>query len=176
MRKGRKIATILGGIGVVVVFVLISWMATETGIEFTSEPSFCGSCHVMTPMVDAYQESVHGGNNPFGVAARCTDCHTDHRNAFTLLWSKGRSGIHDIWVVLTQDEFALDWEANRQRRAEFVYDSGCLQCHRNLAAISSGHDAHAKYFAGAVQSKCVDCHENVGHKNLRRHLSAGWQR
>ena len=171
MRIGKtKIAYIIGALAVLAVVVPLVWGGVETTIEATSRPEFCGSCHVMEPMVAAYHASVHGGNNPYGVAARCTDCHTSHTNAFSYLASKTRSGFIDTAVTWTSNEFALDWQANRARRAEYVYDSGCLQCHANLKDIPAGHDAHAKYLAGTINAKCVDCHEGVGHEGLNKYL------
>ena len=168
--SGKKILYVVGGLVAASLLAAVAWMAVDTGIEATSQPAFCGVCHVMQPMVAAYHDSVHGGNNPYGVAAKCTDCHTDHRNAFTLLMSKTQSVLHDTWIALTMDEFALDWQANRERRDEYVYDAGCLQCHSNLQSIAAGHGAHAKYFSGIIDAKCVDCHQGVGHEGLNKYL------
>src|SRR3989304_3891131 len=37
-------------------------------LEYTSKPSFCGSCHIMRPYVDSWATSTHNRVN-------CTDCH-----------------------------------------------------------------------------------------------------
>ncbi|HFC10528.1 MAG TPA: cytochrome C [Chloroflexi bacterium] len=168
--SGKKILYVIGGLLAVSVLAAVAWMVVDTGIEATAHAAFCGTCHVMQPMVAAYHDSVHGGNNPYGVAAQCSDCHVNHSNAFAYLVSKSESGIHDTWIALVMDEFTLDWQANRERRAEYVYDSGCLQCHTNLQSIAAGHDAHAKYFDGLIDAKCVDCHPGVGHENLNKYL------
>ena len=55
-------------------------MAVETGIEVTSRATFCGSCHSMEPMVNSYRDNSHGGDNPRGITAACTDCHVSHEN------------------------------------------------------------------------------------------------
>lgn len=172
MRFSKKTLYIIIGIVVVALLIPLTWAGVETGIEFTSQPEFCGSCHVMKPMVAAYRDSVHGGNNPYGVAAKCTDCHTSHTNAFSYLASKTQSGITDIWVNTFGNPSALDWQANRERHDEYVYDSGCLQCHKNLLQIAAGRGAHEKYFSGTINAKCVDCHGGVGHENLNKYLLA----
>ncbi len=170
MKRRKQILYVLGGLALLFLVLTVGWMVTEAGFEATSNAEFCGLCHVMQPMVAAYQDSVHGGNNPAGVAASCSDCHVDHSNPVAYYYTKARSGTIDTWVALTSNEFAIDWQARREERDRFVYDSGCLQCHSNLENISAGKDAHAKYFAGLIDAQCVDCHESVGHANLNEHL------
>ncbi len=172
MRVSKKSIYIIVGIIAVALLIPLAWVGVETGIEATSQPGFCGSCHVMKPMVEAYHHSVHGGNNPYGVAAKCTDCHTSHTSAFSYLLSKTKSGSVDIWVNTLGNPKKLDWQANLERRDEYVYDSGCLQCHKNLQQIAAGHGAHEKYFAGVIDAKCVDCHQGVGHEGLNKYLMA----
>ncbi len=170
MEKRKKIFKWLSGIGIFTVLVIISWMVTETGIEISSHADFCNVCHAMEPMVKSYRDSVHGGNNPRGIMAACTDCHTSHENVVAHFFTKARSGTHDIWTTLVRDESTLDWQAKREEHNAYVYDSGCLTCHRNLKAVTAGKGEHAKYFAGIVDSQCVDCHEGVGHENLNMYL------
>jgi len=170
MNKRKKIFYWTGGIVGFFVLVTLSWMVMETSIEVSSHADFCIVCHAMEPMVKSYHDSVHGGNNPRGIMAACTDCHTSHTNVVSQLYTKARSGTHDIWVTVTRDESTLDWQEKRTHHDEFVYDSGCLSCHRNLEQVTAGHGEHAKYFAGLVDSQCVDCHEGVGHENLNMYL------
>lgn len=74
----------------------------------------------------------------------------------------------------------IDWHGNRENRARFVYDSGCLSCHKYLdqrtQANSKAFRPHRDYFASNDQLRCVGCHENVGHKRLGYHLEKmGWK-
>ncbi len=170
MKGKRRIAYILAGIAAVLILAVVAWMVMETGVEVTSHAGFCGTCHAMEPMVASYKESIHGGNNPYGVAADCTACHTSHKNVVDFFFAKARSGTHDIWVTLVTDELNRDWQAKREHRDEYVYDSGCLTCHSNLETITAGHGVHAKYFAGQTDRKCVDCHPGVGHEGLNKYL------
>ena len=149
--------------------MIISWMFVETSIEVTSDAFFCGTCHAMKPMVTAYRDSIHGGDNTLGIMAACTDCHVSHENVFAHFIGKARSGTHDIWVTLTTDTSKIDWEKKRLEREEYVYDSGCLSCHRNLESATQGEE-HQRYFDGITDSKCVTCHEEVGHSNINRYL------
>ena len=168
MKKSKKIFVWLGSIGGLFLLAIISWMAVETGIEISSNASFCGTCHVMEPMILAYKDSIHGGDNDLGIMAACTDCHVSHESMLAHFVGKARSGTHDIWVELTTDTSKMDWEKKRLERENYVYDSGCQTCHRNLEAASLKE--HENYFAGVTDSKCVTCHEEVGHSNISKYL------
>jgi len=170
MRKRKKIFYWLGGVATFFAIMIVSWMAVETGIEVSSRASFCITCHAMEPMVKSYRDSTHGGNNPRGITAACTDCHVSHENLFAHFVSKARSGTHDVWVTLTTDEMAIDWQAKREEHNEFVYDSGCLTCHQELEKATQSKAQHTNYFADTTNSQCVDCHEEIGHSNLNKYL------
>lgn len=156
--------------------VLASWLVTDTIIHSTSSEEFCGGCHTMAPMVASYREDVHGGAGERGVEARCIHCHVAHQNSFSYMTTKASFGLHDAWAQLTYDIDAIDWEAKREHREDFVFDSGCLSCHADLQraseATAKSFVAHRPYFLGTVESRCATCHPRVGHKNLSTHLAA----
>jgi cytochrome c-type protein NapC len=146
-----------------------AWMLMETMLVATSGPAFCTTCHTMAPFARTFRADVHGGNNPNGTAALCTDCHLRHDNLVTYLWTKARFGAHDVWAQLTYDLDAIDWRAGLARRAEYTFDSGCLKCHRALADVRGNQRAfvaHRPYFLGEIERKCVACHPHVGHRGL----------
>ena len=130
----------------------------------------------MAPMVASYREDLHGGAGKRGIQARCIQCHAAHQNSFSYMMTKARFGVHDAWAHLTYDVESIDWEAKRERREDFVFDSGCLSCHADLQraseATAKSYIAHRPYFLGTVQSRCATCHQHVGHKNLSTHLAA----
>lgn len=153
-----------------------SWLFTEVMIEQTGDEAFCTGCHSMKPMAAAYRASLHGGNNSHGVQAICVDCHLPHDNPAVYLYQKGITGLRDIWAEYTSDVSAIDWEAKRAHREEFVYDSGCLHCHKNLQNATEANNkafvAHKPYFLGTVETRCVSCHQHVGHKDLSQYLQS----
>ncbi len=169
MAKAKKFLYWPAGLVIVFLLTMISWMTIETGIEVTSDAFFCNKCHAMEPMVLAYRDSIHGGDNTLGIMAACTDCHVSHESLFAHFAGKAKSGTHDIWVTLTTDTTKIDWEEKRLEREEYVYDSGCMTCHRNLEAATWGEE-HQHYFDGITDSKCVTCHEEVGHSNINKYL------
>ncbi len=136
-------------------------------IEKTSGVEFCSSCHSMKAMVAAYENSSHGGNNKNGFKAKCTACHLPHDNVLHYVLIKAESGTKDVlgeifWV----DNF--DFLGNLQHRQEFVYSSGCMECHDLDAMkyeIPKAYLAHRDFRNGVVKS-CVKCHEHVGHKDI----------
>lgn len=170
MKIGKKTYSWFGVISVLLLLIVASWMIVETGVEVSSRANFCGTCHAMEPMVNSYHDSIHGGNNPRGITAACTDCHVSHENVYTHFVGKAQSGTHDVWVTLTKNEADLDWQAKRADHNEYVYDSGCLTCHQKLEEATAGGKFHDTYFEGKTGSQCVDCHSEVGHDGLNKYL------
>ena len=172
-RKFFKLTLIIS-IGILVGMLLS--LFTAHMVEETSDEKFCGSCHSMEPMVKAFKNDIHGGNNRVGFRATCTDCHLPHDGVANYMFQKSLTGMHDVWVETFGDTENINWEEKRKHRKHFVYDSGCLRCHKNLKdATASNHKAfiaHKAYFMkkNELDLNCVSCHENVGHKNLSEYL------
>lgn len=163
----------LGGIAV------LSWAAMDTAFHATSDYEFCTSCHAYAPIAAAYRESPHGGNNEVGFRAACNDCHLPHDNALHYFLIKAKHGVVDPTMELLKEPHEIDWHAIRERRTEFVYDSGCLECHKYLREATEGNRrafrSHKRYFNDPDDYSCVECHEDAGHNRLGYHLEqAGW--
>lgn len=175
-RGAIKWILLAAGVGI---FAAASWAIIDTGMQATGDYEFCTSCHSMAPIAAAYREDLHGGDNPAGWRAACTDCHLPHSNAVYYLVMKAKHGVVDPFMEMTHQPLEIDWVNNRQRRAEFVYDSGCLHCHKYLETATESNGKaflpHRDYFAGRTDKTCVECHQHVGHKNLGLHLEEqGW--
>lgn len=151
------------------------WILTETAIQASSGKAFCGRCHSMQPFVASYEQGIHGGINPRGVVAECVDCHLPHDSPTNYLVAKVKAGAHDAWSHMLSVFKEPDWIGNLERRADFVYDSGCLTCHVQLEQAPGENQAaqvsHQAYFSGDGSAACVDCHQHIGHKDLLAHLS-----
>ncbi len=164
-----------GAGGALVAWALMGWVATEEVFHATDGAGFCGTCHVMAPMIAAYEQDPHGGVNANGIQATCLDCHLPHESAWGYAWAKAQTGTHDVWAQWTYDLEAIDWEAKRERREEFTYDSGCLNCHQNLEratmASNKAFVAHRPYFQKTTRQTCVSCHPHVGHHELSEQLA-----
>ena len=158
----------------------LAWAVMDTMIHATGDHAFCSSCHSHEPIGDSYLEDIHGGNNPVGFRATCSQCHIPQDNSLHYLWVKGVHGVVDPVMEMLKDPHDIDWHGNRERRAEYVYDSGCLSCHLYLEKATEGNRmasrAHSRYFSEPGARQCVDCHENVGHNRLDYHLDRlGWK-
>lgn len=151
----------------------IIWGITEVAIEKTSDHQFCGSCHSMEPMVKSFLLDTHGGNNPAGIQAHCTDCHLPHSDPFTYLKQKSINGAWDVWKEHIVGADDVDWHAKREQRESYTYISGCLHCHNqiennSLATLSTPATwvAHGPMIRGERDNNCLECHQHVGHHNL----------
>ena len=144
-------------------------------IQKTADDKFCATCHTMQPMIDAYHDDVHGGNNSYGFKAKCLDCHLPHNSLAGYIWAKAQTGTHDVWAELTYDKSKIDWHEKRAERSRFTYDSGCIHCHEDLEDKTMGNTkafvAHKAYFLKSTTKTCVDCHKHVGHHLLGKHLN-----
>ena len=177
IRRLLVVAFALAGVGVA---VAASWMAVDTVIHATGDYEFCTGCHSHAPIGSSYREDLHGGNNPSGWRASCSDCHIPQDNALHYLWVKGIHGVVDPTMEILKDPYDIDWHGNRARRAEYVYDSGCMSCHLYLEEKSLANAKaflpHRRYFS-SEDLTCVECHQHVGHARLGHHLEAmGWHK
>ena len=152
------------------------WILAQYGIERTSGVEFCTSCHSMQPMAESYSMDVHGGRSVHGVQANCSDCHLPHDSPLNFMLAYWQRLIGDAWVELIHGSESIDWKMLRNARESYVFDSGCLTCHRNLLEAfprnADAYAAHEPFFLDETPTKCVSCHSAVGHKNLGAFLRA----
>ncbi len=160
---------LFGGI-IGIVLTAITVLASGYMINFTNTDTFCVSCHVMTPFRSSWQDAVHGGQNPQGLAAQCVDCHLPHGDFFEFFTVKATTGANDIIHNFYIDEKTYDWaEAAEKNRPKFTFDSACRKCHHVLdppGIKRGGFLAHRAYLRGDTKKMCSECHPHVGHKNM----------
>lgn len=102
-----KILLLLAGLSIVLLAVSVF------GMEQTSKPSFCQSCHVMKPALQTWTESSHQNIS-------CTKCHADKGIKGKIVSKLG--GLRQVWVVMTQDPKPEEIQAE-------VPKGRCLTCH-----------------------------------------------
>ena len=161
--------------------IAASWALMDTGIHMTGDDEFCTGCHSHKPIGTSYRDSLHGGNNKQGWRATCSQCHISHDSSLHYLWVKGVHGVVDPVMELLKDPYDIDWHGRREKREHYVYDSGCLSCHKNVEQQSLANPKaflpHRDYFANPDQHQCVSCHKHVGHDVLGIHLEQmGWEK
>lgn len=124
--------------------VLIGLAVVGVGAwEFTSSPSFCGSCHEIAPSVQGWRESAHADK------AKCMDCHSEAGFVGEALTHLG--GVQEAYMHLTEKPQQSDIHG-------FVPSERCLACHEKdwdkLPAAHPRKDAH-----------CGVCHRGTAHTN-----------
>ena len=166
--NGRRLLIL--GVVAGVFLTLVAVLASAFVVEATSTDRFCTQCHVMIPFKQAWEDSVHGGNNPQGFKAQCTDCHLPHTNLVEYLMVKTQTGIHDVVANMTIDPLTHDWMGNAEKnRTNFTFESACMACHQDLTPPGQkpgARKAHRAYLLGETEKGCVDCHPHVGHKDM----------
>ncbi len=100
------------------VFVFLGGAAAVTMEHYTSQPQFCGSCHIMEPYYQSWEQDVHATK----ASARCVDCHYAPGEQHTLM-AKFRG--------LSQLASYFSGRAGAGRPKAHVNDASCLTsgCH-----------------------------------------------
>ncbi|EEZ00463.1 putative tetraheme cytochrome c [Vibrio sp. RC586] len=154
--------------------------ATEV-LHALSTNEFCASCHTMQPMAETFSRSIHGGNNTQGFVAECVDCHLPKSNVVEELYVKGTSGMRHLWGEYILGMENLDYQALHEKRTEYVFDSGCESCHKQIEprAIAATEDSpisdqtHQLAFSRKetdANFQCSSCHYDIAHPGLKRDM------
>jgi len=118
---------------------------------WTSQPSFCARCHVMSPYIEQWKKSPHKDVN-------CESCHLTP-GFFGFMGGK----IAGLQVVMNYIRGNYeDWSFNAA-----VSNAACLQCHepimeRNIHDPTIGITVSHRNIIG-LGGKCLNCHSTVSH-------------
>lgn len=173
--KGRAILTV----ALLVLFVGLGGL-TFWGVQKTSTPEFCASCHIITPFVDTWKTSYMGGQR--GVT--CVDCHFEPG---VLGYARGK-----IYSLIKLTEYGSHTYDRPPASADLLTNSSCLQCHGSDPnpkypdghnVIDSSAPTYPKiavtdqynpdntimfphdFHVNVAQLKCADCHSGVVHNS-----------
>ncbi|MCU0456087.1 MAG: SUMF1/EgtB/PvdO family nonheme iron enzyme [Bacteroidales bacterium] len=153
--------------------VIIFWSGNKL-IKITSTDEFCMSCHIHPTADQTWKLSTHH-NNSSGVIVSCVECHLPPKG-HGHLFAKAKQGFKDAYGYFIKDSAKIDWEKKKllENAKKFVYESSCLECHRNLFPVTlsvNGGNAHLFYTTSKDPLNCINCHLNVGHydKNAAAH-------
>jgi nitrate/TMAO reductase-like tetraheme cytochrome c subunit len=116
----------LGSVGIGLGVLLVAGVVGLSGAEYyTSQPNFCGSCHVMDPYYESWSRDVHGAK--FGV--KCITCHYAPGEQHTI-----RAKFRGLSQVASY--FSGRYGAGRPRA--HVSDDSCLRsgCHGDRAFLT----------------------------------------
>ena len=151
-----------------IIFALLFFVALNAAMEPVSTSEYCGTkCHEMDTAYQSWKASTHGTNEE-GLRSECIDCHLPSRDKyFTHIAAKVYAGGKNLYIHHFGGEY--DIEKTREKVVEHIQNKQCLWCHVDLPA-KPGNDlvkeAHAKSlkFPDEPDSRCIECHEDVGHQ------------
>lgn len=152
---GRRRLLIGGAVMLSTPAILVGAMSGY-GLWATSQPSFCGSCHVMEPYLQAWDASPH----------RDVNCESCHIPPGTAAFVGGK--IAGLQVVINY------WTGNYEEDRSFnavVGNASCLRCHEEvLEGTVTGEDGLRVSHRGIVAEggKCITCHSTVAHESAMK--------
>lgn len=144
-QHGRGPVLLLGLIGLAAMAVGLFY----GGIKYTSQPSFCASCHAMETRYVSWLRSSHGSK------AGCMDCHSEPG-----AWNEFKAhmnGLRYLWVQVTGEKTGPVVVAE-------VSDVSCAKCHpaEDLKNVIRGHQVdHSRHLSRDIG--CAQCHERIVH-------------
>jgi formylglycine-generating enzyme required for sulfatase activity/nitrate/TMAO reductase-like tetraheme cytochrome c subunit len=164
VKSGKKAWVVFTLTGVVLCLIILALFGKA--ITYTSNDSYCMSCHVHTHADKSWMLGSHH-NNRSGVFVHCAECHLPPKGE-GYLYAKAKHGMIDLYGYLFKDSSEYHWESKRtiEKADKFVYQESCVRCHENLfpATLSSEGDNAHLYFTTASQNlRCINCHLNTGH-------------
>lgn len=130
----------------------LALVAMGTAMEVSSQPKFCGSCHIMEPYYDSWTESSHRN-------IACVDCHIPP--GVTAELRKKYEAVSMVARYFTGTYGTNPW-------AE-IDDASCLRCHqRRLLAgrelfgdVLFDHSAHLAGMRRGKTLRCTSCHSQI---------------
>lgn len=164
------------GFSLGIIFSVSSFVVINAAMEPASRSTFCGNnCHEMHSALDSWKQSVHGGNAT-GLQAQCVDCHLPEKDKyFRHLITKAYHGCKHMYQHYAAKIFGFkntppSLDAGALDHANRMKNEICIRCHTSLLSKPSNEtvrDAHMEALSSSgdsEQTRCVECHEDVGHK------------
>lgn len=144
---------------VLTVVVLIAVSGIVGSEYYTSQPKFCGSCHIMKSYYKSWGKSKHGEKN-----IACVDCHYAPGEHITL---KAKfKGLGQLFSYLSEEDKEV-------RKATIVSDSSCMTsaCHpretfytqkvKFTERVPFVHKTHEDKTIEGQELHCDTCHQHV---------------
>ncbi|MDW7674759.1 MAG: NapC/NirT family cytochrome c [Bacillota bacterium] len=139
-----KITIIVALIGLVVV--------GAAAIKLTSQPSFCSSCHSISPLVESWETSSHQN-------VSCMSCHAEP--GLVGLVKRKAYGLHELYVHVTNPEVVPKAQSDT-----WEFSQRCLDCHDDIRPGSdpqlSPLSHNKRHFE--LEMPCLTCHEGLVHR------------
>ena len=168
-KKKNKWLWLLFFTGLIIGAVLI--IGGKKALTYTNTDEYCQSCHIHPLADNSWKKSTHY-HNKSGVRIHCVECHLPPEGSFNYLYTKAKTGLHDLYAYHFKDSASFDWESKGQLEyaIKIVFNESCIKCHQNLfpkGLSTKGGTAHLYYEQNAekLDLQCINCHLDVGHYN-----------
>ncbi len=133
-------------------FIGILVLTSFVGMEVTSKPQFCGSCHIMEPYYNSWKASSHKN-------VACVECHIPP--GVTSELRKKYEALSMVTSYFTGTYGTNPWTE--------VDDASCLRCHeRRLLAgkevfhnVLFNHTPHLTEMRRGKKLRCTSCHSQI---------------
>lgn len=133
--------------------VILTLLASTTFFEITSQPGFCGSCHIMQPYIAAWANSSHRNVD-------CMKCHAQ----------EGAKGY--LETKFTAMSMLVNYATGVYKRSKpwaEIEDVKCLACHESrllegrirFGTIDFDHTPHLTESRRGRTLRCTSCHSQI---------------
>jgi nitrate/TMAO reductase-like tetraheme cytochrome c subunit len=144
---------------IVIIIAVIFLIALFSAEQYTSQPSFCGSCHIMKKSYNSWKQSKHGGEN-----VACVECHYAPGEQHA---AKAKfKGLGQLFTYIATED-------NEVRRPTKVNDLSCMtsKCHPKQTLNENTYKfketivyIHKTHFDKTIEGQtlhCDTCHQHV---------------
>jgi cytochrome c nitrite reductase small subunit len=142
MRR-RSILIIVATVAVLLV------VAIGLGFHYTSQPSFCSSCHPIVPFKTSWDHSSHEA-----AGVTCIQCHFEPGLVGYL---KGK-----VYSAIKLTQWAFGQSTKKPEASRAIVSGACRQCHPNPTSTFIPHTFHTD----VANLECTECHSGVVHGAL----------
>jgi len=115
-------------------------------LDYTSEPSFCSSCHPIEPFAETWEDSTHAKAD-----VTCVECHFEPG---AVGYVKGK-----IYSVMKLVQWAAGRTEIEPEATRTVVGGACRQCHEQESVSFIPHNFHVE----VANLACTECHSAVVH-------------
>jgi len=144
-------------------------VASKATIDYTTQPYFCGGCHLMQTRYVSWERSVHGD-----AKATCFQCHSEPG-----VIGEAEAKINGIKYLYYEQ---IGYRDVQILKAE-VSNESCMRCHaidkmdetmqkiiNPVQHSPSSHKSHVKN----LNYSCTVCHEDIMHVTLEGASKKAW--
>jgi nitrate/TMAO reductase-like tetraheme cytochrome c subunit len=143
--RSMKRWLLIAAIAVLAVLLMLVVLA----FAYTSQPSFCASCHTISPFEKTWQTSSHKA-----VDVTCIDCHFEPGAVGYL---KGKT-----YSFIKLAQWAFGQTDKKPEAARTIVAGACRHCHPDPKATFMPHAFHTE----VANLDCTECHSGVVHGAL----------